>query len=485
MTKARITEMGVTFYKAGGHKHDGIGSSLIDTSKYSIFDFDLSLSSSNSDANRDTVRRSNRTRFDQYISRFVTTQVLAPAGIILPVDSVRGVNIGANEITANEIAANTITANELITDFAIVNSTIRSNNFTYNANTGVGTGWAIYGNGTAVFVDGIFSGEIDVGGFDNSSFHVDTGGNVWSGSGSFSTAPFRVYANGRVIAGNGGVDISTSGELSVTGSTTVGGNLSVVGSSISLGSVGSSTSVSGTLNVSSSTSISGGLNVSGTVSVSSNITRSGVWRLTNTGFFAGPDDIVSVTANGLSFPAGGIFDASGGGVGIRVGSTFRFIVTSTDTITPVAVIGSGNQMHYNNTFGFLMKSSSMRNLKDNIDYNIDGISIIKKLKPALFTWKPQEGDSEEVAALRPLYKNYGFIAEDIAEVDRSLATWDAGTDWDAPKEENEAKIRNLDGWFPSYYDHAGLLSVSISSIKQIIDLMDDFNGRLTSLEGRM
>lgn len=218
MTLSRISELGVTFFKAGGHKHDGLTSSLIDTTKYSIFDFDLSTSTGGADVNREVRRQANRTKFDQYIARYVSSQVLEPAGIVLPADSVRGVNIGANEISANNIRANTITANEiaantitaelLVTDFAIVNTTIRSNNFTYNPNTGVGTGWAIYGNGQSIFVDGIFSGEIDIGGNDATSFHVDTSGNVWSGSASYIDGKFKVSATG---------DVEMSGNLLVKG----------------------------------------------------------------------------------------------------------------------------------------------------------------------------------------------------------------------------------------------------------------------------
>jgi hypothetical protein len=244
MTTKRITEMGVTFYRAGGHKHDGITSSLIDTSKYSLFDFDLSLSTDGADNTRELTRQANKNRFNQYVGNFVATQVLAPAGIVLPVDYVRGVNIGADEITAqnilantitaNEIAANTITANEiavgtitsnlLVTDFAVVNSTIRSNNFTYNANTGVGTGWAIYGNGSAVFVDGTFSGEIDIGGFDNTSFHVDASGNMWSGSANYANGKFKVSSLGDVVITgtlNAGTSLGTAayfaGAISVDG----------------------------------------------------------------------------------------------------------------------------------------------------------------------------------------------------------------------------------------------------------------------------
>ena len=539
-----ISESGIVYFSSGGHNHDGINSTIIDTTKYSIFDFGFGIISTNSDrVNRQTI---NQTAFKNYIISVVNSSVLEPAGVVLQDNIINSRNIIAGSITATEIAANTITADNIaansITSDKLQVGAITAGSVEIAAN-GVPNGdyWSSNGSFqlgglTGITYSGstinlgsntVITGSVDIGGPDDSSLQIDTSGALWVGNRVFASAPFRVYANGRVVAGNGGVDISTGGSVGISGTTTVGGNLTVNGSTISLGGAGSTTTVSGTLSVNSSSTIAGNLTVNGTTNIngplnfnsaigtiqmgaSVNITgnayisgsigvggntvtissggdieRAGIWRLTSTGFYAGislPTPAVSVTASGVGFPAGGIFDASGG-VGIRVGASFRLIVSSTDTITPVSVTGSGNQMHYDNTFGYLMKSSSMRKLKDNIDYNLDGLSIVKNLKPATFTWKPTEADSPEVASLRPLHRQYGFIAEDIAEVDRSLATWEAGTVWDAPDEENQAKIRNLDGWFPSYYDHAGLLSVSISAIKQLSDKIDDLTARLTALEG--
>ena len=47
-----------------------------------------------------------------------------------------------------------------------------------------------------------FGGAIDVGGDDNTSFHVDLGGNMWVGAGisGYSTAPFKVSSTGQLTA---------------------------------------------------------------------------------------------------------------------------------------------------------------------------------------------------------------------------------------------------------------------------------------------
>lgn len=66
---------------------------------------------------------------------------------------------------------------------------------------------------------GSFTGTIDVGGNDSTSFHVDTSGNMWMGAASFSTAPFRVSASGQLDIG--GAD-STSLHIDPTGQFWIG-----------------------------------------------------------------------------------------------------------------------------------------------------------------------------------------------------------------------------------------------------------------------
>jgi hypothetical protein len=84
-------------------------------------------------------------------------------------------------------------------------------------------GWLIRGDGLAEFNDLTVRTKLDIGGDDNTSFHVDANGNMWVGSGisNFSTAPFRVTNTGALTATNvniTGAVTATSG--SFTGSVT-------------------------------------------------------------------------------------------------------------------------------------------------------------------------------------------------------------------------------------------------------------------------
>jgi hypothetical protein len=106
-----ISESGVVFFSAGGHNHDGVSSSLIDTSKYSIFDFNFGLVSNNRD--RLNKQNINQNGLRNFIVKTVNESVLEPAGIVLQDNIINSRNIIAGSITADEIAANTITGNNI------------------------------------------------------------------------------------------------------------------------------------------------------------------------------------------------------------------------------------------------------------------------------------------------------------------------------------------------------------------------------------
>lgn len=60
----------------------------------------------------------------------------------------------------------------------------------------------------------ITGGTLDIGGSDNSSFHVDSSGNIWSGAGSYNAAPFKVSSGGALTSVSGAIggwDINSSG----------------------------------------------------------------------------------------------------------------------------------------------------------------------------------------------------------------------------------------------------------------------------------
>jgi hypothetical protein len=199
-----INEGKIIFKRVGGHKHDGLTSSLIDTTKYSMFDF-VAAENTN-DARRSALQRNNKSILKTLIINTIEERVLNPQGI----------RIQANAITAREIVSGTITANELTSNIVLVNNVIRSNNYngTIAANGAItaagNAGWVITSAGAAEFANTSIRGEMIANslniGSGNTSFHVDTTGNLWLGSTTYDAAPFKVSKAGvlAISANTGG-----------------------------------------------------------------------------------------------------------------------------------------------------------------------------------------------------------------------------------------------------------------------------------------
>jgi hypothetical protein len=157
------SENSLSFFGAGGHSHNGVNSTLIDTTRYSIFDFSLGFVGSQARINSQSVKQRS---FEDYVIRIINSQVLQPAGLSLDPDTLNGKTIRANTITSTEIQAGTITANELTSNIVLVNNIIRSTNFdgTFHANgviSNSGTvGWGISYAGSSVFSNTVIRGTV-------------------------------------------------------------------------------------------------------------------------------------------------------------------------------------------------------------------------------------------------------------------------------------------------------------------------------------
>lgn len=167
---------------------------------------------------------------------------------------------GANLVIQNEAGTVQIDNNGLTVtdmDMTITRSDVKSrvkinatDGFKIQKNTGT-SGSPVWGdqisldtNGNAIFAGTIQSatmigGSITIGS-GNSVFRVDTNGNMWLGSTTFNSAPFRVTPQGNVTANSftatsATINSSTWTDGTFTGNVTVGGTLfggSIIGASI-------------------------------------------------------------------------------------------------------------------------------------------------------------------------------------------------------------------------------------------------------------
>jgi hypothetical protein len=213
-----VSENSILFFQ-GGHKHDGVSSSLIDVTKYSIYDFVVGKTG---DSARQAAQQKNYDSLKGVISSIITTDILGPSGVRLGPNSVQSVNISAGAVTASELAANIV----------LVNNVISSSNFdgTVAANgviTGQGTaGWAITSSGDAVFSNTAIRGTLTAGALYINAY------NQWAANGTIvigdplASQPGFAYnvSNGLIIQGK---VTATSGRIAafdIVGSTLLTGD---------------------------------------------------------------------------------------------------------------------------------------------------------------------------------------------------------------------------------------------------------------------
>ena len=148
--------------------------------------------------------------------------------------STTGAIIGTPSISNGTINGSTLNVGTGANSFHVdVNGNIWSGAATYNQNTNPFSVSAT-GNLKATSVTlinpaisnaAITGGTLDIGGSDDSSFHVDSSGNIWSGAGSYSAAPFKVSSAGALTSVSGAIggwDINSSG---LSKSVNVGGSV--------------------------------------------------------------------------------------------------------------------------------------------------------------------------------------------------------------------------------------------------------------------
>lgn len=476
-----ISESQIVFYSGGGHNHDGVSSSLISTSDYSVFDFSFGVFG---DPDRMRSQVFNANALEQYIISTVNSSVLQPAGIFLQNGTINGVAIIDNTVTANQIAANTITAaqifagtitadliaantitaaqiatnaitsdeiaagaitaSELAANIVLVNNIISSNNYV----TGV-SGWAVNSNGTAEFANTSIRGTIIAS-------QVSTPGIDINADGSISSTNFNVTAGGNLTASN----VDLTGEITASSGVIAGFN--IVGDKLSRQT---GAYVYPYLE----------LDAGGALKLQSG--GAGSYRITMS-----PSAIQSEVNNALFAN----FDISNCNIVYStIGSTNTFqavncsSVSSSGNIQGTGVfatqfVWSGNAGGSANTLGrrgdgFLLLNTSKRELKYDIEDITDSLNIINNLRPRFFKWKPRVGFEEDFfdKEVTNKHKNMGFILDEVYDVSKEYCEY----------------IINDEIIEPSFWKPYDFIALAVQGIKDLNAKVSLLEQRIAGLEG--
>ena len=216
-----ISETSIVFDGNNGHNHDGTAEngSLIDTSKYSIYDF--SPTKINTADNQRSIRQDNNINaFNNKVAEIVNNLVLRPAGIVLQEETLNGNYIIANTITSNQIAADSITANEIaantITTNELTSDILQSSNYSYTSGT--------FSNAGTFF-------DLADGSITSRNFAIDNSGNA--------------YFTGQINATSGTFSGNITSSATISGGTLTGAT--ITGSTLTAGdTAGDGVSITGT-----------------------------------------------------------------------------------------------------------------------------------------------------------------------------------------------------------------------------------------------
>ena len=120
--------------------------------------------------------------------------------------------------------------------------------------------------------------------------------------------------------------------------------------------------------------------------------------------------------------------------------------------------------------GYLLTVSSRREIKNSIeDISSDfAYSIINALQPVSFRFNEQQYIGDLFSEREAEYREYGFIAQDVGEVNSNLVSYSVNAEGD--------------GIQPSMWSDFALISLSVSAIKGLIFEISELKSKLSELE---
>jgi len=438
-------------------------------------------------------------------------------GGLLIANSIDATKIVANTITADKIATGTITGNLFSANVVLVNQVIASNNYSSGvsgwaifgngnaefANTSIrGTltavelqidennfweddGFVLGGNtgiytyngnvviGTNVVIEGtITADQIAI---DNNNFWNDGGfalggtAGIYTSNGlvrigtsvviegdivadSVFTDGLDIYANGALVANN--FSVSAAGVMSATGANISGtvssGNLTATGGTIGGYSISSDSLSSATFIMYAANGRVFMNGPAGSVDFNAADGTGFTMRTNSPGREAriGPSIIVVTDGgNASSITSTQINNLDGE---LNIGKIFNFNAASVP-------INLSTNLRRRDADGRLMIEASRRDLKANISSIDNSLQIIKALNPVSFHWKDESQYdtilNKDLRNKMKQMKEYGFIAEEVQEVDPWLCSYDTSID--------DPSLT------PRMWQQNALIALCVSSIKEI------------------
>jgi hypothetical protein len=309
---------------------------------------------------------------------------------------------------------------------------------------------------TGTFSGSITAGTIDIGGFDTSSFHVDTNGNMWLGGGTFSASTFSVSSGGVLKATSGKLGkykITTDGTLILENADVNDATVELALGTIFLrdADIDNATAMiemdSGSIASSGDYGAPGDPNLPGYRFVLSGDGGSYFYRTTigyDPSAVTGAGDIDNEVVGQATY-----FVRSTNGILMRLkrpyaagGDFMQFRNGTSDSEV--------GRVEFNGVSNVAYQVASDARLKENVVEIENAISLIKTIAPVEYNF-----------ILEPLQKFHGFIAQDMYEAYPQVVSVGA----------EDVKER------PWAVNYSGMTPLLTAAIKEIIKRLEDLESR--------
>lgn len=429
--KININENQVIFRKdRTGHNHDGLTSALIDTTKYSMFDF-VAYPIAPVGTDRRNLQENNLIAFKSQVVAAIEERVLNPQGI----------RLRANTITANEIAANTITATELAANIILVNNIIKSNNYIAGS-----AGWAINGNGNAEFSGVTVRGTVTA--------NAGSIGSILVNSSAIYSSDYDA-TNGFAIHSNGFADfneVSIRGDITAT-TGNIGGILSNSSTFYSSNYDGTSPDYNGTqgfILMSNGYANFTNVKIGANARIGDNLFVSNFVRIN------GPEASNVTVMKIRGFVNRGSANAD---------ERFTLVMESPNGDNLWELRDNGQFTYWSST------TYSDARVKTNIQDSDLGLSFINELKPKFYNLNL--GENEDGVDVYKQNKTYGFIAQDVKEAYEKYTDSFDGWGLSTPSDPDSLQTISYDNF----------IAPITKAIQELSAKIDNLESRLQAIEG--
>ena len=182
-----------------------------------------------------------------------------------------------------------------------------------------------------------------------------------------------------------------------------------------------------------------------------------------TGTFTGTLNCLNATVqSGFSFRAAGGFPTNP--------------QTNVGALAAQSVTGQGVER--------IIRLTSLRELKENIEDMPNGLSIINNLRPRIFSWKMGEIDpltnepwTNQAKELMSLNRSYGFIVEEILETQPELIHFQPPSHelpWD-----EKGGIFDIDAWKPTMWNTIEIIPILVKCIQELSAKVQELESKLS------